>query len=157
MDKQFEIQGIKELSAKLLSIGNDLKYKGGRFALRKAANLVAESARHGAMSVDDPETGRSISDNVAVRFSTRTFKKNGNLMFRVGIKHGALLKKGGDLSANAPTPHWRLLEFGTEKMSASPFMRPSLESNVSAATAEFVSQYKKSIDRAIKRASKVAA
>lgn len=157
MDKQFEIQGIKELSAKLLSIGSDLKYKGGRFALRKAANLVAESARRGAMLVDDPETGRSIVDNIAVRFSTRTFKRNGNLMFRVGVKHGAVLKKGGSISANAPTPHWRLLEFGTEEMSASPFMRPALESNVSSATNEFVSQYKKSIDRAIKRASTVAA
>jgi len=64
---------------------------------------------------------------------------------------------GGDVSANAPTPHWRLLEFGTEKMQADPFMRQALESNVSTATSEFVGQYKRSIDRAIKKAQKVTA
>jgi HK97 gp10 family phage protein len=151
---QFGLQGIEELTAKFASITSDVKYKGGRFALRKAANVVAKAAKQGAQRVDDPRTGRSISDNVAVRFSTRTFKRNGNLMFRVGVKHGALLKNGGDTSPNAPTPHWRLIEFGTEKMAADPFMRTALESNVGQATNEFINQYKKSIDRAIKKASK---
>ena len=76
-------------------------------------------------------------------------------MFRVGIKHGAILSKGGDKTANAPTPHWRLLEFGTEKMAASPFARPALEENVGKAIAEFITQYKKAIARALKRAPKL--
>lgn len=147
----FALQGIDELNAKLKSIGNDLKYKGGRFALRKAANIVANAAKIGANRIDDPATGRKIADNIAVRFSSRTFKRTGNLMFRVGVKHGAILKIGGDLSQNAPTPHWRLKEFGTQKMSAHPFMRPALENNIPAATNEFISQYKKSIDRALRR------
>jgi HK97 gp10 family phage protein len=154
---QFGLQGIDELTAKFASITNDAKYKGGRFALRRAANIVAKAAKQGAQRVDDPATGRSIADNIAVRFSNRTFKKSGNLMFRVGVKHGSLLKVGGDVSANAPTPHWRLIEFGTEKMQAQPFMRQALESNVGPATNEFVTQYKKSIDRAIKKASKATA
>ncbi|HCL15741.1 MAG TPA: hypothetical protein DIC61_11200, partial [Pseudomonas sp.] len=76
---------------------------------------------------------------------------------RVGILHGAVLRNGGDLSANSPTPHWRLLEFGTEKMRARPFMRSALADNISAVTNEFVSQYERAIDRAIKRAQKKAA
>ncbi len=154
---EFGLQGIDELLGRFASITNDVKYKGGRFALRRAANVVAKAAKQGAERIDDPKTGRSISDNIAVRFSNRTFKRNGNLMFRVGVKHGSLLKDGGDVSPNAPTPHWRLLEFGTERMPADPFMRPALESNISSATGEFVEQYKKSIDRAIKKAAKVAA
>jgi len=153
---QFGLQGVEELLGKFASIKSDVKYKGGRFALRKAANLVAKSAKEGAETIDDPATGRSIADNISVRFSSRTFKRSGDLMFRVGVKHGAVLKKGGEKVANSPTPHWRLFEFGTEKMAAHPFMRPALENNVSSATNEFVSQYKKSIDSAIKKAVKVS-
>ncbi len=154
---EFGLQGVEELLGKFASVKYDVKYKGGRFALRKAANIVAKSAKQGAQSVDDPATGRSIADNISVRFSNRTFKRSGDLMFRVGVKHGAVLKKGGSTEQNAPTPHWRLIEFGTEKVAAHPIMRPALENNVSAATSEFVSQYKKSIDRAIKKAAKVNA
>lgn len=153
---QHELKGIDELLNKFKSINKDVKYKGGRFALRKAANIVANVAKSNARIIDDPNTGRSISDNIKVRFSSRTFKKTGNLMFRVGVKHGSLLSTGGDKAANAPTPHWRLIEFGTEKMSATPFMRPALENNISEAIGEFVTQYKKAINRAIKKAGKAA-
>jgi HK97 gp10 family phage protein len=155
--KEFGLQGIDGLLGKLASISYDVKYRGGRFALRKAANIVASAAKKGAERVDDPNTGRRIADNIAVRFSSKTFKRSGNLMFRVGVKHGAVMRNDKNISANAPTPHWRLLEFGTEKMPAEPFMRPALESNVSSATNEFVVQYRKSIDRAIKKVKKVAA
>uniref|UniRef100_UPI000A6F8F73 HK97-gp10 family putative phage morphogenesis protein n=1 Tax=Pseudomonas sp. NBRC 111142 TaxID=1661057 RepID=UPI000A6F8F73 len=87
----------------------------------------------------------------------RLFKQTGDLGFRIGVLHGAVLKDGGDLSPNAPTPHWRLIEFGTEKMAAVPFMRPALADSISQATSTFVSEYEKAIDRAIRRAEKKAA
>ena len=74
--------------------------------------------------------------------------------------HGAVLPKRGDQTdtqANAPTPHWRLLEFGTEKMRAQPFMRSALADNISAVIDTFATHYEKAIDRAIKRAAKKAA
>lgn len=150
----FSLIGADELVATLKTVNNDVRYKSGRFALRKAANLVAKALKEGALRLDDPETGRSIADNVAVRFSSRTFKRTGKLMFRVGIKHGAVLSKGGDKSVNAPTPHWRLLEFGTQNMAARPFARPALERNVGPATTEFLRQFKKKLDRAVKSARK---
>lgn len=155
-NQQFGLKGTEELTAKFASITKDVKYKGGRFALRKAANIVSKAAKAGADRIDDPTTGRSISGNIAVRFSTRTFKRTGDLVFRVGVKHGSLLRDSGSKSTNAPTPHWRLHEFGTEKMIATPFMRPALESNVGAAINEFITQYKKAIDRAIKKAAKAS-
>lgn len=156
MEVKFSLIGVDELIAAIGQVNDDLKLKGGRFALRKAANLVATSLKSGAQALDDAETGRSIASNVAVRFSSKTFKSTRNLMFRVGIKHGAVLSKGGDKSANAPTPHWRLLEFGTEKMAAHPFARPALERNVGAATAEFVKQYKVKLDRLVKQVKKAS-
>ena len=104
MSDQFGLQGIDELTAKFASITNDAKYKGGRFALRRAANIVAKAAKQGAQRVDDPATGRSLTIlqcGLAIRL------KKAELMFRVGVKHGSLLKVGGDVSAKHP--HWRLL------------------------------------------------
>lgn len=155
MADEFGLIGVDALSKKLQSLKQETKFKGGRFALRRAANIVAQKAKEGALRMDDSETGRKISDNVAVRWNARRFKASGDLAFRVGILQGALLPKPGEEfteAAGGPTPHWRLLEFGTEKMAARPFMRPALENNINAVIREFVVQYDKAIDRALKRA-----
>lgn len=152
----FSIVGLDSLLAKLQSVKDDVKKRGGRSSLRKAAMLVVNQAKQNAMQLDDAETGRSIADNVALRWDGRRFKRTGDLGFRVGILHGAVLNKGGDKSKNAPTPHWRLLEFGTEKMRAQPFFRRALADSISEVTNTFVTEYEKAIDRAIKRAAKAA-
>lgn len=157
---EFSILGLDSLLGKLDAVAYDVKRKGGRSALRKAAQLVANKAKEGARRVDDSATGRSIADNVALRWNGRLFKRTGDLGFRIGVLHGAVLPKDGDQvdkGQSAPTPHWRLLEFGTERMRAQPFMRPALEQNISAATDTFVTECEKAIDRAVKRAAKKAA
>ncbi|MFG5862707.1 HK97-gp10 family putative phage morphogenesis protein [Metapseudomonas sp. CR1201] len=157
---EFSITGLDSLLGKLESISYDVKRKGGRSALRKAAQVVAQSAKQGALRVDDAATGRSIADNIALRWNGRLFKRTGDLGFRIGVLHGAVLPKAGeaaDTTQNAPTPHWRLLEFGTEKARAQPFMRSALADHISEVTNTFVTEYEKAIDRAIKRAQKKAA
>lgn len=151
---QLKIEGLAALKGKLSEISDDLRRKSGRAALRKAANVIATKARSNALRVDDPHTGRSIADNIALRWNGRLFKRTGNLGFRVGVLHGAVLKNYPDKGMNAPTPHWRLLEFGTEKMKAQPIMRPAIESSVNEVISTFTTEYEKGIDRAIKRAQK---
>ncbi|MBF8651492.1 HK97 gp10 family phage protein [Pseudomonas putida] len=154
---EFSILGLEGLLGKLSEVSVDVRRKGGRAALRKAAQVVVQKAKAGAERIDDKATGRSISDNIALRWNGRLFKRSGDLGFRIGVLHGAVLKDGGDLSSNAPTPHWRLIEFGTEKMPAAPFMRPALADSISEVTNTFVTEYEKAIDRAIRRAAKKAA
>lgn len=154
---EFSILGLDGLLGKLGAVSVDVRHKGGRAALRKAAQVVVQKAKEGAERMDDKATGRSISDNIALRWNGRLFKRTGDLGFRIGVMHGAVLKDGGDLSSNAPTPHWRLIEFGTEKMPAAPFMRPALADSISEVTNTFVTEYEKAIDRAIRRAAKKAA
>jgi HK97 gp10 family phage protein len=152
---QFSIIGLDSLLKKFDAINHDVRYKGGRFALRKAAQLVRDAAKQNALALDDPDTGRSIAANIAERWNGKLFRRTGDLGFRVGVLHGARLPKNNlDEGAGGPTPHWRLLEFGTEKMAARPFMRPALENNINAATNEFAKHYEKAIDRAIKRAAR---
>ncbi len=148
------MRGVDELVAKLENLKYQTKYKGGRFALRKAAQLVRNAARQGAQSFDDSNTGRKISDNIVERWNSKLYKATGDLSFRVGVMQGAVLPKPRqppNQGGGGPTPHWRLKEFGTEKMPAQPFMRPALANNLDSATDEFIRQYSKTIDRAIKK------
>ncbi|MCY1397749.1 phage protein, HK97 gp10 family [compost metagenome] len=156
-DIEFSITGLDSLLGKLDELSYDVKRKGGRSSLRKAAQIVVNHAKQNAAGLDDANTGRSIADNVAMRWNGRLNKRTGDLGFRVGVLHGAVLPKKGETAettANAPTPHWRLLEFGTEKMRAQPFMRSALADHISEVTGTFVSEYEKSIDRALRRARK---
>jgi HK97 gp10 family phage protein len=157
---KFSLIGLDSLLGKFNAVTYDVKRKGGRAALRKGAMIVVNAAQEGWRNLDDPETGRSIADNVALRWNGRLFKRTGDLGFRIGIMQGAVTRKKGEPpigdAAGDPTPHWRLKEFGTEKMPATPVMRDALENNIGAVTNEFLTQYEKSLDRAIKRARKKA-
>lgn len=159
VDLTFRLEGAEALNAKLEGVSQDIRFKGGRFALRKAANLVRDDAKRRALNFDDGETGRKVAENIKVRWSSRYFKKTGNLKFRIGVTGGGRAEARGnpDTGEGGATPHWHLLEFGTSKMAAQPFMRPALAENVQAASNEFVKQYGKAIDRALRRAARLAA
>lgn len=171
MKPTVELQGMAELRKKLRAIPQDLQKKGFRSAMRKAANLVRDAAKANAGEVDDPETGERIADNVAVRFSPKEYKRDGDIVFRVGILGGArayantkdnvrkrrvgkLYAPSGNLVGGQPggdTWYWRLVEFGTSKMAARPFLRPALSQNASAATDAAVAAMNKEIDKAVRK------
>lgn len=156
-DVQVTMTGIDELHKKLQGLSYDVQKKGGRFALRKAAQVLRDSARQQAQQVDDGATGRSIAANIQEKWNGRLNKTTGDLGFRIGVNQGARLPRKGeqpDTSAGGPTPHWRLLEFGTEKMAPRPFFRRGVESAIQQATNVFMSQFDKAIDRALKKQGK---
>ncbi|KJD20517.1 hypothetical protein VE30_02000 [Vreelandella aquamarina] len=148
------VEGLEPLLARMENLSFDLRKKGGRFAMRKAANLIRDKARENAKQLDDPKSAADISANVAVRFSPKDFKRNGNLVFRVGVLGGAGGRKSAEQLSGLPgqdTRHWRQQEFGNSRHPAQPFMRRALSENIQAATDEFINQYNKALDRAIKR------
>lgn len=156
-DFSVKMTGVDELAKKLEGLKYDIAKKGGRFALRKAAQVIRNQARQNAQGVDDSETGRSIAKNITEKWNGRLNKQTGDLGFRIGVNQGAVLPKKGerpDESAGGPTPHWRLLEFGTEKMAARPFMVPAMEQSAQRTTDVFIAEYVKAIDRALKRTGK---
>lgn len=148
---EYKMDGLDALMSRLKTVQDDIKIKGGRFALRKAANLLRDQVKANARRLDDPQTAQSIAENVAVRWSGRTFKRTGNLKFRVGIMGGASGRKAGS-GPGGDTWYWRLLEFGTSKMPARPFMRPAINRAAGDVTREFINQYGRALDRALKRA-----
>lgn len=176
----FELNGMSEVLARLEGLQHEVKYKGGRFALRKAAQLVKQSAVANALQINDPKTAEEIAKNITLRWSSRRFKSTGDLMFRVGVLGGARAtgkeaEKGarkhrrqgitsldelgeiegkGKQNPGGDTYYWRFVEFGTSRAPANPFLRRALADNVGAAVNEFVKHFEPAIDRALKRAAK---
>lgn len=153
---QFSLIGLDDVLGKMKALGPALKKKGARFAMRKAANLVAAAAISNAMRIDDPSTPSAIPKNIAVRFSNRRFKSTGDVMFSVGVMGGAVLdeKQEADGLPGKGTQHWRLREFGTERTAADPFMSPALADNVGVATNEAADQLNRWLDRNIRKLTK---
>jgi len=153
----FELKGVEDLQKTFKRVDSEVRRKGARFGLRKAANIVANKARAGAQRIDDPETASNIEKNIAVSYSSRHFKRTGDHKIRVGVRGGARTKKKKDSSSKnkgGDTFYWRFHEFGTKHHRARPFMRPALETSTTEAASEFINQTNKSIDRALKKAAK---
>lgn len=169
----YTMEGLPELLGKLDSVTQDIKYKGGRFALRRAAQVIRDQARDNAGKVDRPQTPTNIAANIVERWNGRLFKRTGALGFRVGALGGARqyagtrenVRKGrvgeyyhvgGDkTNPGGDTFYWRFLEFGTSHSSAQPFMRPAMDKGQEAVNV-FINEYGKALDRAIKKAKKRA-
>lgn len=166
-DVRFHVDGLDALIARLASLEDETKYKGGRAALRKATREIEAVARANALQIDDPETAEQIAKNIAIRWNGRLFKRTGALGFRVGVLGGAKnpgkkLQELGELAGSGKanpggdTWYWRLVEFGTSRMRAQPFMRPAMLAAQDRAASIFVREFNKAIDRAIRRKAKLA-
>lgn len=152
-DFSVKMTGVDELSKRLEALTYDAQKKGGRFALRKAAQVIRDAARTNAQQVDDSATGRSIARNITEKWNGRLNKQTGDLGFRVGVQGGARIPSdNADEGLGGPTPHWRLLEFGTEKMQARPFFAKALPENAQRATDVFITQFNAALDRALRKA-----
>lgn len=148
----FSLVGVEQVLKNMEYVSDTVRGKKGRAALRKAGMIVVNAAKAAVERNDDPETGRKISDNVAIRWNGRRNKATGDIAWRIGVLKGARLPKNNHegAAAGTATPHWRLLEFGTKTAIAKPFLRPALANNVGAVTASFVDELTKGIASAIK-------
>lgn len=129
---EFSLVGMKQVSDKLRALRQDVRPKVAQGAMKKAAALLKAYAQEGALRVDDPETGRMIRDNVKYQFAARIYRKSGDIVYRVGVntKRGRVPNGNPDEGPRGNTPHWHLVEYGTELTRAQPYMRPALENNI---------------------------
>ncbi|MBV7307316.1 HK97 gp10 family phage protein [Acinetobacter sp. CWB-G5] len=151
----FEIEGLKEALKKMDELTKNVAKKHVKKALRAAAKPVLQSAKDNAKKIDDPKTSADISKNLVIR-TGKTGDKN-TTKVRVGVKGGGqfwrsnenVQRKGKPRESNPhytpvenDTKHFWLVEFGTSKNKAQPFMRPALESNIQNATDAFAEKLK---------------
>jgi len=144
MADDFKLEGLDAAMAKLRALGDPKRIKSAvRSAGTNAMRPVRDSARANARGIDDPETASVIWKKIVTQYRSRQ-SKGDKVTVSVGVQGGAKPVKG-----NKDTGHWRLVEFGTEKMPAQPFMRPALESNVSKVADGFISSLEPAIDKII--------
>lgn len=140
------IAGLDEIKRKMRAIPDKAAYNASRRALRKGANVIRDKARAGAARVNDPKTPENIAKNIVAQASAKKYdRRRGGPAFRIGVLGGARdmtkygeFKGGGSANPGGDTWYWRLLEFGTSKMGAQPFMRPALNEGANAAFAATV-------------------
>lgn len=144
MADDFKLEGLDAAMAKLRALGDPKRIKSAvRSASTKAMRQVRDSARANARGLDDPETASVIWKKIVTQYRSRQ-SKGDKVTVSVGVQGGAKPVKG-----DKDTGHWRLVEFGTEKMPAQPFMRPALESNVGKVAATFTESLEPAIDKII--------
>lgn len=155
-DVEFKIQGVDALTARMRALPVELRKKPARSALGKAAKVIREQAQANARQLDDPETGRAIADNIVQRLRSRYSRRTGDVMISVGVatEKGRIPKGNPDTGPKGNTPHWHLLELGTESMAAQPFLRPAAEAKAGAAINEFAAGLDQALTRLTKRLAK---
>lgn len=148
---EFSLIGLDEVRRKLAQVPVKLRTKGSKRALGRAAAIVRKAARQNALRVDDSETGRRIADNVGQRVRSGYSRRTGDAMVSVGVltQKGRIPKGNPDQGKKGNTPHWHLIELGTEKTRAQPFLRPALEGNINAVIDKFAVELDKELDKAL--------
>lgn len=138
-DAQWSLIGYDKVIARMRALPVALRGKAGRSALGSAARVVVKAAKANAARVDDAETGRRIANNIVQRFRSKYFKQTGDLKISVGVAtpKGPIPKGNPDEGPSGPTPHWHLIELGTEQARAQPFLRPALESSINQVMSVF--------------------
>jgi HK97 gp10 family phage protein len=164
-DIKTNVSGGRAIVDKLSKLPTKLQEKAGKVAARKAMGIVRRAAQSASKALDDPNSSERIWKNVYLQQSRRGSKAVGGVMMRVGILGGARqygntkanIRKGragqsyqtGGSKSNpgGDTWYWRLVELGTEKVPARPFLRPALENNAHAVTSTLITELSKNIDQ----------
>jgi HK97 gp10 family phage protein len=112
MAYSIKIEGVKELKLALDKLGEEIKDKL-QPALHKGAEIVAQKATSNIERNTEPKTGR-LSRSMVVK--DMPYKDSMPLISIAAVDRKI-------------APHAHLIEFGTTKMSARPFLRPALQSS----------------------------
>ena len=153
---EVKLQGLVPIVEKMRTLKREIRLKPARSALGQAAKLIRQQAQQHRLAVNDPDTGRTIADNIVQRFRSKHHKRTGDLMISVGVatEKGRIPKGNPDTGPKGNTPHWHLLELGTENMPAQPFLAPAARQQAEAAMHQFTASLDKGIDRILKKAGK---
>lgn len=137
---ELDVRGDREIRKRMRHFPDRLRKKVLARSARKAMKIVLDDARATARAFDDPNTPPMIWKLIVIK---QARIRESGVRMRIGIAGGAKSQR-----KNKDHPwYWRLLEFGTEKMKAQPFLRPALENNVQAVSDKFIAETNAEIDK----------
>ncbi len=149
----FKINGLEGIEKKLKELPDKFAYRGMRRALRRGANVIRDHARRNAKNLDAPATREAIYKNIAVAGGGRKRERQVcGPMMRVGVRGGARFNPAADgLPGGNTTGYWRLLEFGTSRQRAQPFMRNAIVTGAEPAIGAIVKASAIELDKELKK------
>lgn len=144
---EIKLEGFDDLEAALKELPNSTAKSTLRSSLKKAAQPIAEQAS----SLAPRRTGR-LSEGIVVKtqLSKRQKKRRrrqGDVEMFVGAIYGR---------SDKAAPHAHLVEFGTSKMGARPFLRPAWDAGKDRLLDSMKKELFGSIRRRAKRLAKKA-
>lgn len=162
-----KISGLDNLQQKMQQVSKDLPEKVFSSAARSALAIARKKAIENAKKIDDPATAEAIWKNISV---IRAKKKErafgpGTIVASLGVRGGAAQyantkenvrkrRVGQVYLTGGETWYWRLLEFGTEKMAARPFLLPAVHSSLQEIFNAFQVDAEAKFDRLISEKAK---
>jgi HK97 gp10 family phage protein len=153
-------------------IVNRLSKLTGKFqkkSIKKAARIamgpVKKEAIANAKAFDNPLTPERVWKNITIQEATKSSKRLGGVVMRVGVKGGA--KKYASTKANVragragkkyntlgdngnpggDTWYWRFVEFGTSRTPAKKFLRSALKNNIQGVTDRSIAELSRELDK----------
>lgn len=152
---EFRIDDVDRLINQLSTLPSNVQRRGldgaARAAMRPVQNAIALSAQ----KFDDPLTATQIYKMVVTQKASRTAKRIGGTMMRVGVIGGAKQpsddKRSKRYASAGAAFYWRFREFGTEKQQAQPFMLPAFTSRLNEIQDVFADRMRKILDREVER------
>jgi HK97 gp10 family phage protein len=145
MNASFKIAGIAEMLNTIDALADDLK-AGARHIEKAAKSMATHSKRTGRLV---ESIGLSVRKNKGGPY-------RGKYTARVGARSGfaTIVMEGGKPKRIDPVKYAHLVEFGTSKTPAQPFIRPAIESTKSTVMGTMATALDKHIARALKRKAK---
>lgn len=149
-----EIKGLDELDAKLALLDNELAGKALYSALNVALTPVVKEAKARASVAPEPHImttagGRKVEVKPGLLESAirkrRLPKSEHTGEFAEGAVMGVYVGKG--TKQKEYPRYWHLIEYGTSKMRAAPFLRPAFDQNVDLMVSRFADKLSKNIDK----------
>lgn len=144
-----QMQGLGPLLAKFQAMSSGVQGKIARASVRAMGapvkKEIVKQAPYDAATKDNTH----IRKNVVVGRS-RSKSRYGQEVFTVGIKLGKkTLQNGHVVKTEGDTWYWKLIEFGTSKMPAQPFIRPAAATAAPAAFAAFEKKFSEEIAKIV--------
>jgi len=141
------IEGLDEIVRNMKEIAKDLKGDPLRASLRKGIAPIVEQARANAPRGETGRLQEAINSKPMPMDEIPQGFSDGQEVFVASSRN-----KKKDDPGNAW--YWHFVEFGTNKMSAQPFLAPAFDSKRQAAMDAFVDEMRKQLERNAKRIAK---
>lgn len=144
------IEGLDQLAKALKELPQRLARNGLRAAVYAGAKVIRDEAKLRApiSTASFDHTPGTLRRSIVMKHIPERSSKTRQTFF-VTVRHGKKYRKRGQ-----DAWYWRLVEFGTVKMSARPFLRPAFDTKKLDAVAAIRTRLAERIEQAAKALKK---